>query len=40
LNETRFGPKKSRPDISLPIKSRHYFDAMNEREIGRQFSDS
>ena len=23
------------PDISLPKKSRHYFDALNEREIGR-----
>ena len=24
LNETRFGPKKSRPNISRPIKSRHF----------------
>ena len=23
------------PDISRPKKSRHYFDALNEREIGR-----
>jgi hypothetical protein len=23
------------PDISLSKKSRHYFDALNEREIGR-----
>jgi hypothetical protein len=40
LNETRFGPEKSRsryisalkkvvPDISRPKKSRHYFDALN-----------
>ena len=36
LNETRFGPKKNVvPDISRPKKSRHYFDALNEREIGR-----
>jgi hypothetical protein len=27
--------KKSRPDISRPNKSRHYFDGLNEREIGR-----
>jgi hypothetical protein len=26
---------KSLPDISRPKKSRHYFDALNEREIGR-----
>jgi len=35
LNETRFDPKKVVPDIS-----RHYFDALDEREIGRSFSDS
>ena len=35
LNETRFGPKKVVSDISRPEKSRHYFDALNEREIGR-----
>ena len=35
LNETRFDPKKVAPDISLPKKSRHYFDALDEREIGR-----
>jgi hypothetical protein len=23
------------PDISRPKNSRHYFDALNEREIGR-----
>ena len=23
------------PDISRPKQSRHYFDALNEREIGR-----
>ena len=28
------------PDTSRPKKPRHYFDAPNEREIGRQFSDS
>jgi hypothetical protein len=28
------------PDISGPKKSRHYFEALNEREIGRSFSDS
>ena len=27
--------KKSRPDISRPTKYRHYFDALNERELGR-----
>jgi hypothetical protein len=27
--------KKLVPDISLPKKSLHYFDALNEREIGR-----
>jgi hypothetical protein len=27
--------KKVVPDISLPKKSLHYFDALNEREIGR-----
>ena len=27
--------KKVVPDISRPKKSRHYFDALNEREIGR-----
>jgi hypothetical protein len=27
--------KKIVPDISRPNKSRHYFDALNEREIGR-----
>ena len=32
--------KKVVPEISLPKKSRHYFDALNEREIGRYFSDS
>ena len=35
LNETRFCPKKVVPDISRPKKSRHYFDALDEREIGR-----
>jgi hypothetical protein len=29
------GPKKIVPDISRPKKIRHYFDALNEREIGR-----
>ena len=28
------------PDISRLKKYRHYFDALNEREIGRYFSDS
>ena len=28
-------PKKVVPDISRPKKSRHYFEALNEREIGR-----
>ena len=32
--------KKVVPDISRPKKSRHYFDALDEREIGRSFSDS
>ena len=32
--------KKSLPDISRPTKSRHYFDALNGRQIGRQFPDS
>ena len=27
--------KKVVPDISRPKKSRHYFEALNEREIGR-----
>jgi hypothetical protein len=27
--------KKVVSDISRPKKSRHYFDALNEREIGR-----
>jgi hypothetical protein len=27
--------KKVVPEISLPKKSRHYFDALNEREIGK-----
>ena len=27
------------PDISSPKKSRHYFESLNEREIGRSFSD-
>jgi hypothetical protein len=27
--------KKVVSDISRPNKSRHYFDALNEREIGR-----
>ena len=27
--------KKVVPDISRPKKSRNYFDALNEREIGR-----
>jgi hypothetical protein len=27
--------KKVVPDISRPNKSPHYFDALNEREIGR-----
>ena len=27
--------KKVVPEISLPNKSRHYFDALNEREIGK-----
>ena len=27
--------KKVVPDISRPKKFRHYFDALNEREIGR-----
>jgi hypothetical protein len=37
LNETRFDPKKSRPRytfVSQPKKSRHYFDALDEHEIG------
>ena len=29
--------KKVVPDISRPKKSRHYFDALNGREIGRSF---
>ena len=29
------GPKKVVPDISPPKKSRHYFDALNDREMGR-----
>jgi len=32
--------KKVVPDISRPKKYRHYFDALDEREIGRKFSDS
>ena len=32
--------KKVVPDISRPNRSRHYFDTLNEREIGRSFSDS
>jgi hypothetical protein len=32
--------KKVVPDISWPKNSRHYFDALDEREIGRSFSDS
>ena len=28
------------PDIYRPKKSQHYFDALNERKIGRSFSDS
>jgi hypothetical protein len=27
--------KKVVPEISLPKKSRHYFDALNEREIDK-----
>jgi hypothetical protein len=27
--------QKVAPDISRPKKSRHYFDALDEREIGR-----
>ena len=27
--------RKVVPDISRPKKSRHYFDVLNEREIGR-----
>ena len=27
--------KKVVPDITRPKKSRHYFEALNEREIGR-----
>ena len=30
--------KKVVPDISRPKRSRHYFDTLNEREIGRSFS--
>ena len=39
---TRFCPKtkKGVPDISRPKKCRHYYDAMDEREISRLFSDS
>jgi hypothetical protein len=29
----------SHTDISRPKRSRHYFDTLNEREIGRSFSD-
>ena len=32
--------KKVVLDISLPKEYRHYFDALNERENGRSFSDS
>jgi hypothetical protein len=41
LNETRFSPTKGRPRYISALKkvvpdiSRHYFDALNEREIGR-----
>ena len=27
--------KKVVPDVSRPKKSRHYFDALNDREMGR-----
>ena len=35
LNETRFDHKKVVPDIFRSKKSRHYFDALDKREIGR-----
>ena len=40
MNETRFDPKKVVPNISWPKRSRPYFDALDEREIGISFSDS
>jgi hypothetical protein len=35
LNETRFGPKKSRPQYILAQKISTLFDALDEREIAR-----
>jgi len=32
--------KKSSPTYLDPHKYRHYFDALDEHEIGRKFSDS
>jgi hypothetical protein len=34
LNETRFGPKKSRPQYISAQKISTLFDALDEREIG------
>jgi hypothetical protein len=35
LNETRFGPKKSRPQYISALKISTLFDALDEREIAR-----
>jgi hypothetical protein len=35
LNETRFGPKKRRPQYILAQKISTLFDALDEREIAR-----
>jgi hypothetical protein len=40
LNETRFGPRKSRPRYISAQNISTLFDALDEREIAREFSDS